>query len=43
VRAWVNAYQGACVNARYEEVSSPYGHDAFLIEWEQVGAILRGP
>jgi homoserine O-acetyltransferase len=43
VRAWVNAYQAACVSARYEEVSSPYGHDAFLIEWDQVGAILRGP
>lgn len=26
---------------RYEEIQSPHGHDAFLIETEQVGAILR--
>jgi homoserine O-acetyltransferase len=41
VRAWVRAYGAAGVNARYEEISSPYGHDAFLIEWEQVGRVLR--
>ncbi len=41
VRAWVSAYRSAGVNARYEEINSPYGHDAFLIEWEQVGRILR--
>jgi homoserine O-acetyltransferase len=41
VRSWVSAYRGAGVNARYEEISSPYGHDAFLIEWDQVGALLR--
>lgn len=41
VRAWVRAYGAAGVNAKYEEISSPYGHDAFLIEWEQVGRVLR--
>jgi homoserine O-acetyltransferase len=41
VRSWVSAYRAAGVNARYEEISSPYGHDAFLIEWEQVGRLLR--
>jgi len=41
VRDWVRAYGAAGVNAKYEEISSPYGHDAFLIEWEQVGRILR--
>ena len=41
VREWVSAYRAAGVNARYEEISSPYGHDAFLIEWEQVGRVLR--
>lgn len=41
VRAWVSAYQAAGANAKYAEISSPYGHDAFLIEWDQVGAILR--
>ena len=28
-------------NARYKELSSIYGHDAFLIEFEQMGAIVR--
>ncbi len=41
VQAWVRAYSAAGVNAKYEEISSPYGHDAFLIEWEQVGRVLR--
>ncbi len=27
--------------ARYEEVASPYGHDAFLVEVDQVGAIVK--
>jgi homoserine O-acetyltransferase len=40
VRQWVSAYRAAGANAKYEEIASPYGHDAFLIEWEQVGAIL---
>ena len=41
VRQWVAAYRAGGVNARYEEITSPYGHDAFLMEWEQVGQILR--
>jgi homoserine O-acetyltransferase len=27
--------------AAYAEIASPHGHDAFLIEWDQVGALLR--
>jgi homoserine O-acetyltransferase len=41
VREWVNAYRRAGANAEYREISSLYGHDAFLIEWEQVQKILR--
>ena len=41
VRAWVAAYREAGANARYVEITSLYGHDAFLIEWDQVTAILR--
>lgn len=41
VRDWVAAYRGAGANARYVEIASLYGHDAFLIEWDQVTAILR--
>ncbi len=42
VRGWVEAYARAGAPARYEEIRTPYGHDAFLIEFEQVGRILRG-
>ena len=42
VRDWVSAYRGAGVNAEYREIASLYGHDAFLIEWDQVQQILRG-
>lgn len=42
VRRWVEAYANGGVNARYEEITTPYGHDAFLIEFEQAGRILAG-
>jgi homoserine O-acetyltransferase len=41
VRDWTAAYRAAGANARYTEIRSLYGHDAFLIEWDQVSAILR--
>jgi homoserine O-acetyltransferase/O-succinyltransferase len=41
VRAWTEAYRAGGVNARYREITSAAGHDAFLIEWDQVEAILR--
>jgi homoserine O-acetyltransferase len=41
VRGWVAAYREAGANARYVEITSLYGHDAFLTEWDQVTAILR--
>lgn len=43
VRAWTDAYAAEGVNARYREIASPAGHDAFLVEWDQVEAILREP
>jgi homoserine O-acetyltransferase/O-succinyltransferase len=42
IRGWVEGYSKGGANARYEEIKTSYGHDAFLIENEQVGRILRG-
>lgn len=42
VRAWVAGYASGGARARYEELHTPYGHDAFLIEFGQVERILRG-
>jgi homoserine O-acetyltransferase len=41
VRDWTAAYRAAGMDAHYREIRSPSGHDAFLIEWDQVDAILR--
>jgi homoserine O-acetyltransferase len=40
VRHWTDAYRAAGTSAEYREISSVAGHDAFLIEWEQVGQVL---
>ncbi len=41
VRALVRDVAGAGVDAVYREISSSKGHDAFLIEWEQLTAFLE--
>ena len=42
VRQWVEAYRSAGAPARYREIASLHGHDAFLMEWDQVERVLRG-
>ncbi len=41
VEQWVAEYAAAGLDARYRELASPYGHDAFLIEWDGVEGVLR--
>ena len=41
VRALVEAARAAGLPARYEELRSTKGHDAFLVEWDQLTEILR--
>jgi len=40
VRALVDAASRAGVDATYREISSDKGHDAFLVEWDQLSALL---
>ena len=40
IRALVEAAKAADVDARYREISSTKGHDAFLVEWDQLGDML---
>ncbi len=40
VRALVDAALAAGVDATYRELASGKGHDAFLIEWDQLTAVL---
>ena len=41
VRALVDAARAAGVDATYREIRSDKGHDAFLVEWDQLTDILR--
>lgn len=42
VRAWVNQYRAHGVDAVYKEIRSICGHDAFLIELDQVSQFMAG-
>jgi hypothetical protein len=37
----VAASVAAGVDARYREIRSTKGHDAFLVEWDQLTSLLR--
>lgn len=41
MRSLTVALRDAGAFAEYAEIRSPHGHDAFLIEWEQLGDLLR--
>ena len=41
VRALVDAAAAAGADARYREIRSIKGHDAFLVEWDQLTAIVE--
>ncbi len=41
VHVLVDAASAAGVDARYREIRSTKGHDAFLVEWDQLEAIIR--
>jgi homoserine O-acetyltransferase len=41
VRALVDAARTAGVEATYREIRSDKGHDAFLVEWDQMTDVLR--
>ena len=41
VHALVDAATAAGVDARYREIRSTKGHDAFLVEWDQLTTLLQ--
>jgi homoserine O-acetyltransferase len=41
VRLLVEAASAAGIDARYREIESTKGHDAFLVEWDQLTTLLR--